>query len=355
MTNWDLYKTRLGISGVSNRDRLINGLKQDMNNKVVDSPSYREITINGEFKNLVINNVSGKENYKKIIAIDTFFNLGDCVVWKDNSWLIINKDVDNDVYLKGVMQKCNYIIPFQTNSSTIFNEPCIVLTQSEYTSGEDKGSVITISDTQRVIYVQYNEQTKYLIEGKRIFIDQKTDKPKVYHISKVDRICYMDGENGLWKLVCDEDQTSDNSNDNIELKIANYIAPVTPTPQPTPEPTTIYTCKITNTLTPYTEYSDSNVAQIKSGGSKKPFMCHFFDTTGVEVTLIPVWSIDVSGLTATQQSEIKLTFDPAYPLRAYLSALNDSTMIGSKFKLILSDNEGLCAPHAIEVEVKSLT
>lgn len=122
-----------------------------------------------------------------------------------------------------------------------------------------------------------------------------------------------------------------------------------------PVPTTQYTCKITNTTASWTEYNDTtNIAACKVGGSLKPIMCHFYDSTGTEVTtLTPVWSIDVSKLTTAQQVEIHLTYNASYPLRCYLNVDNDNALIGLKFYLTLVDSGALTTPKTVPIQITS--
>ena len=122
-----------------------------------------------------------------------------------------------------------------------------------------------------------------------------------------------------------------------------------------PVPTTQYTCKITNTKATWTEYNDTdNIATAKIG-STKPFVAHFFDSTETEVTdQIPAWSIDVSGLTTAQQAEIHLTYQTAYPLRAYVNVDNDNALIGLQFTLSLTNSTGTCEPKTVPVNIVSL-
>jgi biopolymer transport protein ExbD len=291
-----------------------------------------------------------KTDRKIHVSMDSQLKYGSYVTYENSLWLVFSqlKNVD-DAYKSAQIRQCNYTLPFQTISSAIIQEPCIVIDTTKASStGEDEGKIITLSDTQRAILIQYNENTKYLIEGKRIFIDQLTDKPKVYKITKVDRITHMNGEHGLLQLTCDECEVT--NTDNVSLKIADYITPSTPPVVPTPS--TDYVCKITNTLIPSTEYNnDTNIATCKVGAGKKPFMCHFYNTSGIEITTItPVWSIDVSKLTTTQQLKIHLTYDANYPLRCYLNVDSDNSLIGLSFILNLSGQDGLYH-NSVQVKV----
>ena len=336
-----------GTSNVTKKESEIYSLKKHIAETFNDSLDFHDDTLkNGVSQNFVVSYHTDSKKKKITAYPDDELNIGDMIDCFDLKWLVMELNADNTVFTKGVMQKCNYILPFQTNSSTIYNEPCIVLTQSEATSGEDQGSVITISDTQRVIYVQYNERTKYLIEGKRIFIDQNVSEPKVYKITKVDRICYMDGENGLWKLICDEDTVSKNNNDNKQLKIADYISTDTSTVSTS---TDTGSCYITNTSS--VVYTATK--EIKVGGSKVPLMAQFKDASANIVSdVVPVWSL--SGLTTEQLGFITLD-STTYTDRVLVWVSNENSMIGITFILNLTTSDGLYGSAQLQCKAVSLT
>ena len=338
---------------VSKKESDIYTLKLHMANTFSVSLDYHDETLRNMVKQRFVISYYKDENKRKITAFpDELLNLGDKIDCFNSKWLVIYLNPDQQVYTKGIIQQCNYNLKFQNGTSTILEEPCIVLSQSDSLSGEDTGNIITIPSTQRVIYIQYNTNTAKLVEGKRLYIDQLSSKPKVYKITNIDRITKMNGSNGLWKLVCDEDQNIQ-SDDRPDILIANYI---TSSDTTTPPSSTDYICKITNTLSAPIEYNnDTNIATVKVGGSLKPFMCHFYDSTGTEITtLTPVWSIDVSGLTIVQQAKIHLTYNASYPLRCYLNVDNDNSLIGLDFILNLSSSDGLYH-NSIQVKVVSLT
>ena len=288
------------------------------------------------------------ENKKKITAFpNEVLNIGDMIDCFDSKWLTTYVNPDKTVYTKGIIQQCNYTLPFQTISSTIISEPCIVLTQSENTSGEDQGNVITLSDSQRAILIQYNENTKYLVEQKRLFIDQLCDKPKVYKITKADRIYYMNGNNGLLKLTCDEDQTVV-ANDRVDLKVADYIStdPVIP-----PTPTVLGVSAIANTKNViYTTSVDIKVGS--TGTSAKPFVAIFKDTTdNVIQSISSKWSLVLpSALT----DKVTLTYNPTYPNRCYVNVSNDASILGSSFTLELVDSNSLYGKCSLICNITSL-
>jgi len=120
-----------------------------------------------------------------------------------------------------------------------------------------------------------------------------------------------------------------------------------------PVPTSQYTCKITNGKN--VVYDETNTPkQIKVGGYPVPFVAHFYDSTGTEVTtLTPAWSIDVSKIATKYQSEIKLTYQTDYPMRAYVQGGTSTALIGSTLTLTLIDSGGLSTPYTINILIVS--
>lgn len=347
-TNWNLYNTRLNINGSTQRDRTINNFKSMKDKIGIDSPASKTVSMEKIDKSafadmkVFINSKTNKfeKSISPVMSTDALI-LGNKVKWKNADWLITDLNLDDDVLVDGTMRLCNYTLPFQTTSSTIIQEPCIVLTQSEYTSGEDQGNVITLADNQRAILIQYNENTKYLVEEKRIFIDQLCDKPKVYKITKADRISYMNGTNGLLKLTCDVGEVT--NTDREDLKIANYIST---DPSPTPTPSSSGSSFITDTKgNIYT-----TIKQIKVGSSyPTPFDCVFKDVSNNVVSGIqPKWCLLLND---DIKDKVKLTYDPKYPNRAYVQVLVGNENIGKQFILELVDNNNLYGKCDLLVEV----
>jgi len=332
------------MHGTTERDRVIKEFQISKENKGIANPSSKTVTIDGIEKQVLINSKADKSKFSMspISSSDTV-QLGAKVVWNNATFLVTELSIDHDVFVDAIIQKCNYTLPFQTTSSTIIQEPCIVLTQSEYTSGENQGNVITLAENQRVVLIQYNENTKYLVEEKRIFIDQLCDKPKVYKITKVDRISYMNGTNGLLKLTCDVDEQQQ-SNDRVDLKIANYIST---DPSPTTTPSSSGTSYITDTKgNIYT-----TIKQIKVSGLAVPFDCVFKDTSGnVVQNISPKWALIVSD---DLKDKVMLTYSNSYPNRVYIQVLEGNENIGKQFNLTLEDANSLFGKCTLTIQVVS--
>lgn len=346
--NWNLYDNRVNICGNTTKERVIHNFQTMRNKKGLDSPSSKTVMINGVEKQVFILSKTTNKAIKSIspvINTDTLI-LGSKVQWKDIYWLITELNLDDDVLIDGTIQQCNYTLPFQTTSSTIFYEPCIIVDATRTSStGESETKIITLSDTQRVVYIQYNENTKYLVEEKRLFIDQFADVLKTYKITNVDRVTYMNGSNGLLKLTCDVSETTDK--DNVALKIADYIST---DPYIPPTPTTAGASYITNTR----DVVYTQAVELKIGGEfPKPFVALFKDVDGNAVEGIsPKWGLV---LNAALEGKVHLTYNADYSNRAYVAVDDQNALIGETFSLVMTDIDETYKEFVVTCKVVSFT
>lgn len=262
-------------------------------------------------------------------------------------WLGASHPDSNKMYEKIIAKKCNYLLPFQLNSTDVLHEPCVVESQKDSLSGEANGSIITIPDTQRILYVQFNRNTKQLLEGKRLFVDKNTPMPKVFHISKVDRITYMDDNNGLLRITCDEDQV-DLKRDNIELLIADYISSSSNTGSSN---TGFGSCAIVNAS--HDEYT--GIREVRMSGRAYPFYAQFMDSDGNVINdVVPVWSIEVNDISMLDKLLLISSAD-GNSLKCSITPTQDDSLLNTSFTLVLTDSESKYGEYRLECKVVSVT
>jgi len=278
------------------------------------------------------------------------FNLGDIFKWNGLDWLVIEKDSDCKIYNTGTIQQCNYILPFQNDTSDIFQEPCIV-TSVQNTDGVDENKVLTLPNDIRTVKVQYNDNTKKLCEDKRIILDMVRDKVMVYRITNIDTVTGMDGEHGLWILTCKADGSYSDTTDNKTLRTCNYISPSTPTPPPTPTTSgSSFVAHNNGNL-----YVPTDVCSLREGGTPMPFTAVFKDTSGnVLIGLTPTWTItNLNGIT---NADISITYDLInYPMRVYVQIASNTALIGATFKLHLVDSGNTLGSYDVNCKVVSFS
>ena len=350
-TYWDLYQNRLNLHGTTRRERKIYDFQKSKLTKGIDNPSCKHILINGIEKDVLINSKTDKSKYSCTpISTDDIIHKGDKIIWGDNTYLVIEMNYDQDVYIDSTIQRCNYTLPFQLNSSTIIYEPCIV-TDNQTTVGVDSNNVITIPNVYKHFLVQYNEDTIKLLEDKRLFIDMKCENPSVYKITKIDRVIYMDGEHGLLYITCQKDSYNANTDNKDTLIADEYKGQDTPTPTPPSQSSgTAYMTHNNGNL-----YTSTDTLIVKEGkaASGMPVNAIFKNSDGNIVSdVIPAWSVDnFSNITI---DEIKLSSVDDYPMRIIVSVNADDNLIGATFQLHLKDSDEKYTENILNCKVTSL-
>ncbi|CAB1252215.1 protein of unknown function [Ruminococcaceae bacterium BL-6] len=322
--NWDLYNKRLNLHGSTQRDRLTKEFKIAKESKASSNPSCKTVKVNGIDKQVFIVAKSDKTKFSisPVNSSDTL-QMGDKIFWKNADWLITELSLDDDVYVSGTIQQCNYTLPFQLNTSDIIQEPCII-SDNQTTVGQDQNKIITVPDTLKHILIQYNSNTVQLQKGKRIFIDKQVENPSVYEVTKIDRITHMVGEHGLLELTCEEGQVTEK--DRSDLLIADYVS-VLPTPP----------------VSDLCEITYSGFPEIKVGTSKT-FTAVFKDESGNVLTdVMPIWNVIVPN---GYESYVSFSEDG---MKLIVTVASEFDLIGQTITIKLSNVDN---PDGITLDVK---
>ena len=356
--NWvDKNSSVLSQNNFYTKQEMTDNVKEHYNFRRFYSNEGESVVIDGQFTEQVLiqdhsNPLNENKTDRKIhLPMDTHAVSGSKVLWKNVMWLIVStlKDV-GDAYKSAQIQQCNYILPFQNNTSDILQEPCIVET-NKITDGVDENKILTLPNDIRTVKIQYNDNTKKLCEDKRIFLDMIRDKPRVYSITNIDTVTGMDGEHGLWILTCKADGSYSDTNDDKDLRICNYILPSTPTPSPTPTTSgSSFVAHNNGNL-----YAPTDICSLREGGSAMPINALFQDSSGNILTgLTPVWTLsDLKGIT---MSDITLvTPVSGYPLRCTMQIADKTSLIGATFKLHLVDSGNTLTECVLNCKVVSFS
>lgn len=241
----DRYTARMTQHGTTQRERIVNRLKTNLNNKLQDNPSYKTVKLNGEETNLIIN-TSTKPYYKEFQSLpDQKILAGDYVEWADSMWLVLNADSDDEVYTDGTLRQCQHRIYWQKADGTIVSRFAYTENASAYNNGERGNNTITLESNQFMVYIPYDDETAELDNGKRVHISRSNAKCKPYELTRPDDVTYGFGEKGIFNIIFTQTQYNPDEDKLVTLEdgtqtwICNYIPPSTPTsPQPsTPDET----------------------------------------------------------------------------------------------------------------------
>jgi hypothetical protein len=283
--------------GCTRRERNINKAQSDFLRLEKDSPSFKDVLIDGEARNLIIY-AATMQHKKNICSIPgERFEIGNIVTYNDAKYIILRADADDDVYTRGYMERCNWLLKWQDETDEIVSCDCEVLTASQYNSGEYANKTVTIGSNQFAIFLPLNKDTIKLKADKRFFIDNNTVEPIPYRLTRVDTVSSSYYGVGCVSLIVTQDQFNEET-DNVELGICDYKIPeVVPTSD----------IKITYIGDPV----------IRCGGTAKTF------TASEDVTFSFEVAAGTNNIILTQTDDDKCT----------LKCLNKTEMIGTTIKL----------------------
>lgn len=223
MSLWDTYRSRINAQGGSRRNAALQRESRLLNAKMSSSLSYHQVVINGEQRSLSVIN-SDNLNQKTLCTLPgEDLPHGGLVEWMKNRWLITEVDVNNELYTKGIMRQCNYLLRWIADDGNIIERWCIVEDGTKYLTGEygDNDFIITRGDSRISVTLSRDKYTLRLNRDDRFLIDDY-DSPNVlaYRLTKPFKLGESFGENGVLYFVMQECNTEDT--DNFELHIANY-------------------------------------------------------------------------------------------------------------------------------------
>lgn len=223
MSLWDTYRSRVNAQGGNRRSAALQRERRFLIEKMLASPSYHQVIINGEQRSLSVIN-SDNLNQKTLCTLPgEDLPHGGAVEWMRNHWLITEVDANNELYTKGIMKQCNYLLRWIADDGNIIERWCIVEDGTKYLTGEygDSDYIIVRGDSRISVTLPKDKYTIRLNRNNRFLIDDY-GSPNVlaYKLTKPFKLGGSFGENGVLCFVMQECNTEDT--DNLELHIANY-------------------------------------------------------------------------------------------------------------------------------------
>lgn len=237
----DRYTARINLHGATQRERQTNLLKMDLINKAIHNPSCKQIKLNGLDTRLIIN--SGTSPYSKSFASFPGQKIytGDYIEWANNIWLVYEADCDDEIYTDGTLRQCQHKINWQTPDGKLISRYVWTQNASAYNNGEQGNNTITLQSNQFMVYMPYDEDTKYLDNGMRIHMSKSNVRCKPYILTRPDDISYGYGEKGNLNIIFTQDQYHKEVDKLVTLEdgskvwICDYHSP---TPSQIPDETT---------------------------------------------------------------------------------------------------------------------
>ncbi|MHB0943258.1 Ig-like domain-containing protein [Paenibacillus sp. ALE1] len=208
--SYKAYKSYLSNSKTTVRDRNIVHTKQVMNSTFSQSPSYYQVSINGDANHEVwITDDGDVREQKNIVAMNYPLKIGDLIAWKDKKWLCNHVD-DMEIYHRGVMLICYSTLKWLDDQGEIQETPFSFKSDTSSNFGIQEGRILMMPNERRQITVQKNDQTERIKKNRRFIIDGRAWKTV-----GINRLIY-----GLINFTLEEQDLI--PADNLELEIADY-------------------------------------------------------------------------------------------------------------------------------------
>lgn len=240
----DRYSARINLHGTTQRERMANRLRNNINTKAPSSLSYKDVKLNGKETQLVID--SGTQPYYKEYKSmpRQEINIGDYVEWAKSHWIVFTCDSDDEFYKDGKLYQCNYLLKWQNEFGEIIERWAHIQSASKYNDGTTGNSVLTIGSDQLSVIVPIDKETIKLKKsmGKKFFIDNNKIDPTVYELTGTGNVPDMYNGRGVTSWIVKECAYTP-TKDDLRFGVCDYRKPHFPLP-PKPNETTNLFAKI---------------------------------------------------------------------------------------------------------------
>ena len=279
----DRYSARMNLRGSTKRERELNRLKSDLVRKAPSSLSYKDVKLNGEPTQLMIN-TSTKPYYKEFESLpDQTVLAGDYVEWANSVWLVLNADCDDEVYTDGNLRQCQHKIFWQKDDGTIVSRYAYTENASAYNNGEKGNNTITLQSNQFMVYLPYDDETAELDNGKRVHVSRSNGKCRPYELTRPDDITYGFGEKGIFNIIFTQTQYNPDEDKLVTLEDGTqaWICDYNDHSSTSSPDTSNYSIKI--------EYSGNPT--VVAGSQGKVFSARIYDTHEDEISSPVSWQL----------------------------------------------------------------
>lgn len=243
----DRYTARINLHGTTQRERMVNRTKANLQNKVVDSLSYKTIKLNGIETQLVINEGT-QPYYKEFESMPgQEINIGDYIEWANSWWLVTTCDYDDELYRNGKLQQCNYLLKWQNELGEIIERHAVILSASKYNDGLAESNVISLGSDKLSINIPLDAEALKLKKSmaKKFFIDNNKEDPTAYLLANTGNVADTYNGHGITHWIVEECAYTA-SEDDLKYGVCDYIPPTTPPEED--DKTTILSSTITGTI-----------------------------------------------------------------------------------------------------------
>ena len=183
------YEARVLLKGMTERDRRIARIKDDMIGKIIHNPSYKPNAVitdsygDERHTGLVITNGT-QEYYKEFEALpNTEIYAGDYIQWGRGVWLVQSCSTDDETYKRGHLWECNWLMKWENDDGDIIERWCFASSASKYNEGVEEDKVFILGSDQCKVYMPVDEEVLAVTKKKEMLfiIDNAiAGQPRIY-------------------------------------------------------------------------------------------------------------------------------------------------------------------------------
>ena len=223
MSIWETYHARMSAIGSTQRQAALIREKHVLDEKMKNSLSYQHITIDGADADVSIID-SDNLNEKKVLSRPgETLDCGATIYWRNNYWLITERDASDEVYTRAKMIQCNHKLKWVDESGEIHEQWCVIEDGTKYMTGdlEDRDFIVTRGDSRIAMTIPKNIHTQKFNRNNRFIICDTDSVNKIaYALTKPLMVGHVYNGKGVYVFLLSECVTTEY--DNLELCIADY-------------------------------------------------------------------------------------------------------------------------------------
>lgn len=208
-------------------DAFFEALETDMGSDVVIQDSVLNVLL--ETRSIVMNNTSDtmlQSTQRRFFLPIGSVKAGNYIKYDNAEWLAVGYPGNNTIYEKVVGYLCQYNIRWQNAKGEIVERLAYMTSASKYDVGETGKPVISLPSNNFIVMLPEDDEALEL-DAKRVFVDSREPKKKVYKFTRIDDPLYHYGEHGgIISFILDRDEFNPKT-DNQEIGICDYIEPTT--------------------------------------------------------------------------------------------------------------------------------
>lgn len=221
---FDDYLTRMELHGTTKREAVKTRAADYLTRRLPGSLSYKEVEIEGRIVPLTVLSTEDSDIKKVLSMPGEILPHGELVYWADNYWLITEVDPDDELYSKGKMQQCNFLLKWKKENGDIVERWSIVEDGTKYLIGETSQAMMTVGNARIAVTVGRDDETVNINRGMRFIIDDPdTSESLAYQVTKPNKMFNVYNGKGVIRFIMNE--VSSTELDNMELRIADYYSP----------------------------------------------------------------------------------------------------------------------------------